>query len=730
MSIALDCPGCRKHFEVDDSLAGKKSRCKQCGEVFQIPGPGRLTTEPTETSNLSVRGSAREAVSQWESTPAEPPRNTAPTRTATPPPSTGPSQGGGGMIVTNCPKCRKPYELDRALAGKKSRCKSCGEVFSIPVPMGRPVAATTTPKPSAPAMPPAAAAPQRWESVLEEEPSSLKARRAAAPQLEAEDLPALPRASYRAPRETRFRSKHAPSAVNVGPIIGWFLGLAVVSFIGVLTWVSVNQWPYAQSFQLGRIWGIGFLLGCLGLSLWGYIWIVSLAFQDDSMQGVMCLFIPFYFIYYALTHWEESSGPFALGITGIGLFLVPVVLAIVLPAMAAARGRAPSTASASPAGFKANRALVTQAEQIFEQDIVAIDGLTNELARVTDVASAQRAGGGVALAGRMLQFAASRSSHVKLRDREWIVLKHSIGPRIRASLIALRQECVRVDGIPGFRGKLTTAANELTKAIDFWTIKPGEETPPELEDGPALAFGPAAGPVPGGGPPQPEHRAGRRNQDPEIPPNADPITKSLLQLKSDDIGRKKEGIQRLGRTQPNDRLDEVVRALVPLLDHDDGFLVHDVVEVLGVWRSPEAVPKLIERTTDNRFFVRKLAVKVLGKYKDVRAAEPIADRLNEDGFEAEAALKEMGSVAEPALIERLKSPDTETRRRACNILKEIGGEETLKAMRSIPPDSDFGVRVAATEAIKQITARVGPLPATPRSGGAPATSAPRRRRNQ
>jgi hypothetical protein len=226
--------------------------------------------------------------------------------------------------------------------------------------------------------------------------------------------------------------------------------------------------------------------------------------------------------------------------------------------------------------------------------------------------------------------------------------------------------------------------------------------------------------------PRPDPNPERRHSDPAIPADADAITRSLLQLQSGDAGRKRDGIQRLGRLKPNDRLDEVVRALLPLLDDDDGFLVNEVVETLGVWRSPQAVPKLIDLATDNRFFVRKRAIKILGKYKDVRAAEPIADRLKEDGFEAEDALKEIGSIAEAAVIARLKSPDSDTRRRACDILRDIGGSETLMAMRSIPPDPDFGVRVAAQNAIKQITARVGPLPATPRSGSA--ASPPGRRR--
>ena len=37
MLMVLDCPSCAKRYEVDAALAGKKSRCKQCGEVFRIP---------------------------------------------------------------------------------------------------------------------------------------------------------------------------------------------------------------------------------------------------------------------------------------------------------------------------------------------------------------------------------------------------------------------------------------------------------------------------------------------------------------------------------------------------------------------------------------------------------------------------------------------------------------------------------------------------------------------
>jgi hypothetical protein len=874
MSIVLDCPGCRKRYEVDDALAGKKSRCKQCGEVFQIPAPNRREAEPAAVSRSSGPSSPRQTGSQWESILEGKPPTHPGGRPSTPdPPPRAAAPGSAATIVINCPKCRKRYELDGVLAGKKSRCKNCGEVFPIPVPMGRPVESVTPRKPAAPPAQPAPAAPNvpsYWESVLQEEPSSLKASRTSLPTPDLEDLPPPPRAVYLKPRETRRRSNRPPSDVNVGPIIGWFLGLSVLSFIGLILWGVFNSYTFEQNRQLGAIFSMIFTSGCCGLSLWGYIWIVSLAFQEDAMQGVMCLFIPFYFIYYALTHWREANGPFALGITGIGLILSFVILFAALPAFVQTRGKKGGYSPSGGQGVrKANRALVMEAEEIFQQDIAAVDGLTNELARIRDLDSVQQSGGALQLAGRMLMVAGNRSKHVRLRDVEWVALKHSVGPRLRSSLAALKQEFMRVDAIPGLRGKFGNAASALERAIDFWTIKPGEETAPELEDGPALPIGPGPGmgPPPGMGPqpgirpprgmgPPPgirsprgagpwgargqrgfedpnlryqhmlaEHgdkavtvvfvgvpansdpargvttrdvleavrrrvreltpgannsmtlnidskaamvlapvndvrslaagidfgkvtvsgtridvqisaeyiasvprlpaessRAGPNpggpNGEPEIPADADPVTRSLLQLESDDIGRKKEAINRLGRIRPNERLEEVVGLLIPLLDHDDGFLVNDVVQTLAVWRSPAAVPKLIERTSDNRFFVRKQAIKALGKYKDPRAAEPIADRLHEDGFEAEEALKEMGSIAEPALIARLQNPDSGTRRRACTILKDIGGLETLKAMRSIPADPDFGVRVAAQAAMKAIIARVGPLPAAPRSGDA------------
>lgn len=53
MAIAFSCEGCGKSFSVDDRLAGKRSRCKQCGHVFQIPGPSPAQPAPQRPARAS-----------------------------------------------------------------------------------------------------------------------------------------------------------------------------------------------------------------------------------------------------------------------------------------------------------------------------------------------------------------------------------------------------------------------------------------------------------------------------------------------------------------------------------------------------------------------------------------------------------------------------------------------------------------------------------------------------
>jgi hypothetical protein len=231
-------------------------------------------------------------------------------------------------------------------------------------------------------------------------------------------------------------------------------------------------------------------------------------------------------------------------------------------------------------------------------------------------------------------------------------------------------------------------------------------------------------------PPIAAHQPNPREREPEIPAGADALTKSLIQLSSQDLGRKKDALQRLARTRPTTRQKEVIDAILPLLEHDDEDLVKHAVRVLAVWQSPEAMAKLIDLVNDSRVFLRWDIIKSLGKYDDLKAAEALIARLKEDSHLAEEALKGMGSVAEPRLIGLLRNPDADLRKKACEILKFVGGNATLKAMKSIPPDPEFFVRLAAQDAIKMINLRAGPQASdTPETKNA-ATPPPARTRKK
>ena len=199
-----------------------------------------------------------------------------------------------------------------------------------------------------------------------------------------------------------------------------------------------------------------------------------------------------------------------------------------------------------------------------------------------------------------------------------------------------------------------------------------------------------------------------REQEPQVPANADAVTRSLIELKSADLGRKKGALARLEHTRANARSKDVLTDVLPLLEHDDEDLVKHAIRVVGVWQSPEAMAKLIDLVNDSRVFLRWDVIKSLGKYDDASAAQALIQRIKEDGHLVEESLKSMGPAAEPPLIAMLRNPDADIRKKACEILKFVGGAATLKAMAKLPPDPEFFVRDAANNAIKMINLRLGP----------------------
>ena len=63
-----------------------------------------------------------------------------------------------------------------------------------------------------------------------------------------------------------------------------------------------------------------------------------------------------------------------------------------------------------------------------------------------------------------------------------------------------------------------------------------------------------------------------------MPPGADEVTRSLIQLKTPDVHTRKQGAEQVGRITPDHGLTEVVAALVPQLENDDQWLVANTIK--------------------------------------------------------------------------------------------------------------------------------------------------------
>jgi predicted Zn finger-like uncharacterized protein len=724
MPIVVDCPGCLKRYEVDSSLAGKKSRCQQCGEVFRLPTPNAVEAVKPPSSASSPRRSPQETFRENNASAAG--------GSANRPPSV------GKPISVNCPSCGKQYAVDAALGGKKSRCKQCNEVFTIPVPMG--IITELPSKPARPTAPPPPKPQPAMELLFDDdEPDTFKrAPSKPAPVYEDEELPPPRRIAYSTPSQKSKRDRSMDPQLGI-TVTGWFLALNALAFLGI--WIARSVVDPIPRMMVGGVGLYMIFVGIVSLLLaaWGGIWLLVIAFQESTSQGLLCLLVPCYQLYYVISRWEDARGAVCLS---VGSQIPAVVLGIVIPLLfrgtilgetnserskladqiAPNFGPAPGQFEGppvlpgpfgpgrgpmpGPGGFPGGPPPQPGMSPFPGRPNIRVETIDQRLQRLVEVYG-DRA---VSIVVTGLPKNTIPDNGVTNRDVFDAINKQlrelepgakeftsfGLGDRSRILMAP-------VDDKPGLArrigfGKAVVVKPDLIEVTVF---------PDFIATVPRL---PAEQPVAAANP-----RARRQGPEPVIPADADPVTKSLLQLKSTDDGKRKDAVKRLERLLPDEHVDEVVKALLPLLDDDDGFFVTDVIKALIVWQNPKVVPALIQRSKDNRFGVRHAAIKALGQSKDVRAVEPLIERFEEDGHQSENALKELGAIAEPALIARLKDGEPKIRRKACDILKVIGGRDTLKAMDKLPSDPDLLTRAAAAEAYKQIVARVGRLPSSTKS---------------
>jgi len=93
------------------------------------------------------------------------------------------------------------------------------------------------------------------------------------------------------------------------------LGIALVGFLIV-----------PASFAIPPLIFIPMALGSV-LSLVGWVWIVVIAFQDDSTQGLLCFCCGPYVLYYVIANFDEAKQPGTIWLVGTVLHFSASILA-------------------------------------------------------------------------------------------------------------------------------------------------------------------------------------------------------------------------------------------------------------------------------------------------------------------------------------------------------------------------------------------------------------------
>ena len=169
-------------------------------------------------------------------------------------------------------------------------------------------------------------------------------------------------------------------------------------------------------------------------------------------------------------------------------------------------------------------------------------------------------------------------------------------------------------------------------------------------------------------------------------------------------------LRRLGELQfkaPEAPDDEVASALAVHLENEQNSIRCAAAKALETWATTQTVPALLKALDDDFPIVRMSATKALGRLKPAQAAEPIAKRLPnlQDRIWSSNALRKMGAVAEPAVLELATHHAWEVRTEVCKILAEIGTPKSEPALKKMQNDENPLVKGMASKALADIEKR-------------------------
>lgn len=184
-------------------------------------------------------------------------------------------------------------------------------------------------------------------------------------------------------------------------------------------------------------------------------------------------------------------------------------------------------------------------------------------------------------------------------------------------------------------------------------------------------------------------------------------------LQSGDTDRVKAAAEQLSKGSRDDQAEAVSHALCGAMKVRDRWAQICVLRALAVWATPDAEATVIAATKQSDTFVSAEALFALAKFKTESAATAAAAALSNQMTRARAAnaLKAMGSVAEPQVIHQLDSQDTFLKLEVIQILAEIGGNDSLSALKAELRKPTKLYQIPVEIAVARIEARLAGNPA-------------------
>jgi HEAT repeat protein len=189
----------------------------------------------------------------------------------------------------------------------------------------------------------------------------------------------------------------------------------------------------------------------------------------------------------------------------------------------------------------------------------------------------------------------------------------------------------------------------------------------------------------------------------------DAITQALSDVQGTDVFRRGDALNELLKAQPNERKEEVIQVIEPLLKDRDRGVRAKSIEILGVWGGKEQAPTIIKMLDDEDGGAREASMRTLAKLQDERAIAPICLRLTNffDRGHASKALKEFGVKAQVEVSKYCVHSDAGVRHEATKLLGQIGDKEAIPALQKlINQKQDRRLAEVATQALNELRVRL------------------------